>query len=305
MDSATIYDTVNTRYSLIASNAHSGKAETSDVNHIASSFGYSADELASLPGGTNLGLSCGNPLATANLKPHEVMVDLGSGGGLDCLVAAKQMLTAHSAPTGKIYGIDRSETMITLAWKNAARANFPVDLVEFIQAPISEIPLQGSRIDLIVSNCVINLVPDEDKPKVFKEMHRLLKPGGRVTISDLLARRQMPEHIRHDAALLCGCVAGASLAEEYQRWIEEAGFQRESIVFINTEKDLNVYQDLEGGAACCGVEIDSKACSTAPEHAGCCSEGIETDPCRADKLQSGRKIDFNEWVASYQIYAIK
>ncbi|KAJ9605206.1 hypothetical protein H2200_010596 [Cladophialophora chaetospira] len=305
MNSTTVYETVNNTYSLIASNAEAGKAEEGKNSQIASSFGYSAEELASLPSGTNLGLSCGNPLATANLKPDETLVDLGSGGGLDCLVAARQMLKADSSPSGKVFGIDRSETMVALAQRNAGKANLPDGLVQFIQAPISEIPLQSSTVDLIVSNCVINLVPDEDKPIVFKEMHRLLKPGGRVAVSDLLAKTQMPDHIRQDAALLCGCLAGASLVEEYQRWFEEAGFQKESIVFVNTEKDLNVYQELAGRDGCCAVEPEPVACATEKKSAGCCSKDTQPKSCGADKPQSGGKVDFNEWVASYQIYAVK
>ena len=241
MESATIYNTVNTKYSSIASNAHADTANQSSNSRIALSFGYPADELAFLPSGTNLGLSCGNPLATAKLQPSETMLDLGSGGGLDCLIAANQMLKTDATPTGKIYGVDRNESMIALAQKNVAEANLPDGLVDFINAPIQKIPLEDSTVDLVVSDCVINLVPDADKPEVFKEMHRLLKNGGRVAVSDLLAKKAMPKHIRSDAALLVGCVAGASQVREYQRWMTEAGFREETTIFVNTEKDLNVY----------------------------------------------------------------
>ncbi|OQU94755.1 Methyltransferase domain-containing protein [Cladophialophora immunda] len=305
MDAATIYQAVNTKYSEVASHAEEVRAQASKSTRIAASFGYSAEDLASLPTGTNLGFSCGNPLATANLQPAENMVDLGSGGGLDCLIAAKQMLTGSPSPSGKIYGVDRSEAMIALATKNAAKANLPEGLVEFIQAPISDIPLRDSTIDLVVSNCVINLVPDEDKPIVFKEIHRLLKPGGRVAISDLLAKKPMPEHIRRDAALLVGCVAGASLVEEYRRWMEEAGFQKDSIAFINTEKDLNVYHDGDGTAPCCIEDTESKSCCDKSTDSGCCVEKNGSKPCCTTNGEPDNKMDFNEWVASYQIYAIK
>ncbi|OAP61795.1 hypothetical protein AYL99_03998 [Fonsecaea erecta] len=297
MDATSIYQTVNTKYSEFASRSNEGEAQASTRTRIAASFGYSADDLASLPTGTNLGLSCGNPLATANLQPAESMVDLGSGGGLDCLIAAKQMLRGTPSPSGKVYGIDRSEAMIALARKNAAQANLPNGLVEFIQAPISNIPLRSSTIDLVVSNCVINLVPDEDKPSVFREIHRLLKAGGRVAISDLLAKKAMPDHIRHDAALLVGCVAGASLVDEYRRWMVEAGFPKESITFINTKKDLNVYHDVDGIAPRCMEDTESKSC---------CDESAESPGCiQKNGGEPGKKLDFNEWVASYQIYAIK
>ncbi|OAG44519.1 hypothetical protein AYO21_01009 [Fonsecaea monophora] len=297
MDAATIYQTVNTKYSDLASRADISEVQASKSTHIAASFGYSSEDLASVPTGTNLGLSCGNPLATANLQPYENMVDLGSGGGLDCLIAAKQMLAKGPSPSGKIYGIDRSEAMITLARKNATKTNLPESLVEFIQAPITEISLRDSSIDLVVSNCVINLVPDEDKPIVFREIYRLLKPGGRVAISDLLAKKPMPDYIRQDAALLVGCVAGASLVDEYRHWMEEAGFQHDSIVFINTGKDLNVYHDAEVAAPCCMEATLSKSCCESSTAGAYCVEKNDSDPVS--------KIDFNEWVASYQIYAVK
>jgi len=291
MDSARIYQTVNTQYSSIASQADSsGQSPASNKNtQIASSFGYTADELASLPAGTNLGLSCGNPLATANLQPHETMLDLGSGGGLDCIIAAQQMLESQpQLPTGKIYGVDRSEKMIALARRNAAKAGLPDGLAEFVEAPITRIPLGTAMVDLVVSNCVVNLVPDEDKPQVFREIYRLLKPGGRLAISDLLAKKPLPDQIRKDAALLVGCVAGASLVEDYRRWMVEAGFQEDSIIFVDTRKDLNVYHDQEVAPSCCGgggEDDSSKACGQA-EH-------------------PGSKVDFNEWVAAHQIYALK
>ena len=306
MDPTTIYETVNIRYSSIADNAHLDSTDAGANTRIASSFGYSAEELASLPRGTNLGLSCGNPLATAHLKPSETLLDLGSGGGLDCLIAAHQMLKIDPSPTGKIYGVDRSAQMIALGRKNATATKIPPGLVEFIHAPIVKVPLEDATVDLIVSNCVINLVPDEDKPRVFREMYRLLIPGGRVAISDILAKKTLPDHIRRDAALLVGCVAGASLVAEYRRWFEDAGFRRESIVFVNTEKDLNVYNEGgcgDGSAACCGQEPNKANCSKKDE-----GKGVQGGDLGVDghaEVEANEKMDFNEWVASYQIYAIK
>ncbi|KAI1614213.1 S-adenosyl-L-methionine-dependent methyltransferase [Exophiala viscosa] len=210
------------------------------------------------------------------------MLDLGSGGGLDCLVAARQMLQTDPSPTGKIYGVDRSSKMIELARRNASKSVLPDRLVEFIEAPITKIPLKDASIDLIVSNCVINLVPDADKPMVFSEMHRLLKPGGRLAVSDLLAKKDMPDHVRNDAALLIGCIAGASLVDEYHRWMVDAGFEQGSIVLANTNSDLNVYQKQTAPLSCCSSK-----------------QSCESSRKNADKL------DFNEWVAAYQIYAVK
>lgn len=286
MDPSVIYKTVNDGYSAIASQAHQGPPEQSINGHIAVSMGYSDRELTSLPPGTNLGLSCGNPLATARLRPFETVLDLGSGGGLDCIIAAKKMLEADASPRGKVYGVDSSEKMITLARKNAAEAKVGDRLVEFIHASISKIPLEDAVVDLVVSNCVINLVPDQDKPEVFKESHRVLKPGGRLSISDLLAKKEMPEHIRKDAALLVGCVAGASLVTDYERWMVQAGFQREKIVVVNTGNDLNVYHDQQGTTSCCGAGTSSGN--------SCSSQGVAVD-----------RLDFNELVASYHIHAVK
>lgn len=286
MEASKVYETVNTKYSSIASSTHADDAPASHITHIASSFGYSVDELASLPSGTNLGLSCGNPLATANLHPSETMLDLGSGGGLDCLIAANQVLKADATPTGKIFGVDRSESMITLARQNAHRANIPTGLVEFIHAPITDIPLEDASADLVVSNCVINLVPDRDKPQVFREIYRLLKPGGRVAISDLLAKGALPDDIRKDAALLVGCVAGASLVEEYRRWMLDAGFQEDSVALVDTQKDLNVYHDQGSVVSCCGKNEETR----------------KNNPAGDDRIE---KLDFNHWVAAYQIYAVK
>lgn len=281
MNPSTIYRTVNNGYSSIASQAYSHPDQPSQSAQIATSFGYSEEQLATLPAGTNLGLSCGNPLATAALRPSETMLDLGSGGGLDCLIAARQMLQADPSPVGKIYGIDRNSKMIELARRNASKSKLPDGLVEFVEAPITNIPLDNASVDLAVSNCVINLVPDEDKPKVFSDIHRLLKPGGRLAVSDLLAKKDIPDHVRNDAALLIGCIAGANLVDEYRKWMIDAGFQQNSIRFVNTNADLNVYQDQAAPLSCCSSK---KACGSSP---------------------SPTRLDFNEWVAAYQIYAVK
>jgi len=282
MNSSTVYQTVNHGYSTIASEAYCNPSQPSKSAQIATSFGYSAEQLASLPDSTNLGLSCGNPLAIANLQPTETMLDLGSGGGLDCLIAARQMLQADPSATGKVYGVDRSSNMIELARRNASKSNLPDGLVEFIEAPITKITLEDASVDLVVSNCVINLVPDADKPMVFSEIYRLLKPGGRLAVSDLLAKKDMPDHVRNDAALLIGCIAGASLVEQYRMWMVDAGFEQDSIAFVNTNADLNVYLEQTAPLSCCSSKTS-----------------------RRSSPKSSDKLDFNEWVAAFQIYAVK
>jgi len=336
MDIASTYYHVNSKYSELANQADTATdgADNSKYARIAESFGYTAAQLSSLPPGTNLGLSCGNPLATAHIQPDETMADLGSGGGFDCLIAARQMIAAaHGTPKGKIYGVDRSSDMVALARKNAERAGIPVGFVEFVEAPITHIPLPDTVADLVVNNCVINLVPDEDKPRVFKEIHRLLKPGGRLAASDILAKRPLPERIRKDVALVVGCIAGASLVDEYKAWMTAAGFAEQSLMFVETGKDLNVYKD----SACCGDDVVSKenrmgeaayqtegnetkkCCVQTSDACGC---GESHDPktkstapcCRKDNAAAEQdggccsplpSIDFNEWVAAYQIYAVK
>jgi len=202
-----------------ASHAAQQSASTSHSNAaVAQSFGYSAKDLQLIPSSSNLGVSCGNPLALANLKAGETLLDLGSGGGLDLFIASPVL-----GPTGRAVGVDMTPSMISLARRNAEAGGY--GNVEFVQAKITDIPLADGTVDVVVSNCVINLVPDGEKPKVFAEVWRLLKNGGRVAVSDVLARGEMPEMVKSDAALLVGCVAGASRAEEYEAWMRGVGFK--------------------------------------------------------------------------------
>ena len=186
-----------------------------DLDAKARDIGYSDEELAAVPEGANLGLGCGNPLAIAAMKPGEVVVDLGSGAGFDCLLAARQV-----GPTGRVIGVDMTHEMLKKARDNAGKVG--AGNVEFRLGELEHLPIADDTADVIISNCVINLVPD--KAQVFREAIRVLKPGGRVSISDVLNIAPLPEDLRADPALLCGCVAGAISAERTETLLREAGF---------------------------------------------------------------------------------
>ncbi|ORY04563.1 ubiE/COQ5 methyltransferase, partial [Clohesyomyces aquaticus] len=228
MDTQTIYDSVNSRYSASALSSSAptyGKA-------VASAFGYSPEELSSIPQEANLGLSCGNPLALASLKAGETVVDLGSGAGFDVFLAARKV-----GETGKAIGVDMNEDMLQKARLNASKSN--ITNVTFLEGKISSLPLPSSSTDVIISNCVINLVPESEKPTVFREIFRVLKPGGRLAVSDILAKKRFTDEMRRDVALYVGCMAGASLKEEYEQWMREAGFG--DVMVVDSGADLKIY----------------------------------------------------------------
>ncbi|PGH14088.1 hypothetical protein AJ80_06092 [Polytolypa hystricis UAMH7299] len=219
MDSQDTYSLVQKSYEQIANNRDAADNQgPSYEESVAMAFGYSVDELRSIPEKANLGLSCGNPLATANLKQGETVIDLGSGGGLDVLLAAEKV-----GAEGKAIGVDMTKKMLDLAHRNIEKAG--VKNASFIEASITSIPLPDATADCIISNCVINLVPEAEKHLVFKEMYRLLKPGGRAVFSDILARKELTKEIKENLALYVGCIAGASQVSEYQTYLGDAGFE--------------------------------------------------------------------------------
>ncbi|KAL5338073.1 S-adenosyl-L-methionine-dependent methyltransferase [Aspergillus crustosus] len=275
--SQNIYNEVQAHYGEIAKRSNTVTTQQDPEEQIAKAFGYTGTDLSSLPSKANMGLSCGNPTAFANMKPGETILDLGSGGGIDVLLAARKV-----GPEGKAIGVDMTEEMITLSTSNAESAKLTNTL--FIKSTITAIPLPDSSIDCIISNCVINLVPKPDKQCVFHEIARLLRPGGRIAISDILARRELPEAVVSDMAMHVGCVAGASLVGEYEEFLRVAGFQ--DLLIVDTKSDLNLYKQFsylpQGQAGCCG--------------SGAAAKG-SVDGC-AD-------VNLNEWAGSFQIYAVK
>jgi SAM-dependent methyltransferase len=191
---------------------------SSQPDELARKLGYSEAELAALPDGANLGLSCGNPAAVAALRPGETVLDLGSGGGFDVFVCARKV-----GPEGRAIGVDMTPEMLSKARRNAAAFAERTGLanVEFRLGEIEHLPVADASVDVIISNCVINLSPD--KPQVWREMARVLRPGGRVAVSDLALLKPLPEAVRESLNALVGCVAGAVLVEETGRMAREAG----------------------------------------------------------------------------------
>jgi SAM-dependent methyltransferase len=184
-------------------------------------LGYGESELAAVPPEADLGLGCGAPVGHLALKAGETVLDLGSGPGLDALVAAKQV-----GPTGRVIGVDMTPEMLDRARSVAARAG--AGHVEFRQGRLEALPVEDASVDAVTSNCVINLVPD--KAAVFREVARVLRPGGRVVVADIVLERPLPETVAKDVLAWCGCVAGATLRRDYFRLVEEAGLRDVSIL---------------------------------------------------------------------------
>ena len=184
-------------------------------------IGYSGAELGAIPDGANMGLGCGNPTAIASLKEGEVVLDLGSGGGIDCFLASNIV-----GKSGRVIGVDMTPEMLEKARENARKGGY--ENVEFRLGEIENLPAADNSVDVVISNCVVNL--SSDKGRVFKEAHRVLKPGGRVMVSDIVLTRELPEDVKNSIAAYTGCVAGAYLKEDYLATIAEAGFKDVSIV---------------------------------------------------------------------------
>jgi SAM-dependent methyltransferase len=215
-------------------------------------MGYSEDDVETVPEGANLGLGCGAPLATAQVKPGETVLDLGSGAGFDAFIAAQAV-----GPEGHVIGVDMTPEMVAQARENAVKAG--VENVEFRHGYIEEVPVEDDTVDVLISNCVINLSPD--KPAVFREAFRVLKPGGRVAVSDIVLTEPLPPAVSENMAAYVGCVAGASLLDDYLGSMQEAGFEDVTVaesqqaVESLPEDDPIVLSVLEGTGSCCVDEL--------------------------------------------------
>ena len=207
-----------------------GVSDDIDINTLNSlRLGYSNDDLENVPDGADMGLGCGNPRAIAGLSAGEIVVDLGSGGGFDAFLAAREV-----GENGKVIGIDMTPTMISKARNNAEKANF--ENVEFRLGEIEFLPIADNTVDVIISNCVINLSPN--KVQVFSDAYRILKSGGRLAISDVVASCEMPEEMKNDPVLYAGCMAGASLIDELESYMQDAGFKEIKITPKDDSKDF-------------------------------------------------------------------
>ncbi|HSU19453.1 MAG TPA: arsenite methyltransferase [Acidobacteriaceae bacterium] len=284
-----ILESVKSKYGAVAQSTLSTEHE--GVKAVAEAFGYSAEELTSIPAAANMGLSCGNPTATAHLRPGEVVLDLGSGGGLDVFLAAKAV-----GPNGRAIGIDMTPEMIERARANAASGGFTN--VEFHQSTIDSIPLPDASVDCVISNCVINLAPD--KTAVFREIARVLKPGGRLAISDIALKAELPEAIARSIAAYVGCISGAIRVGEYRAGLLAAGF--EHVQVVDSGADLNAYANIENQSGCC-----SPAMADGSAEQSCCTPApANTAVALHDELNDLlRTFDVNEAAASVKVYAIK
>lgn len=312
---ANIEEAVRSRYGAVAGSNLSSSDE--GVRAVAEAFGYSSEELASIPAEANMGLSCGNPTATAHLREGEIVVDLGSGGGLDVFLAA-----AKVGPTGRAIGIDMTPEMVELARRNAAKANEGAGYpnVEFHLATIDKLPLPDNSVDCVISNCVINLAPD--KPAVFREIARVLKPGGRLAVSDIALKQPLPPEVSQDMMAYVGCIAGAIQIEDYRRQLKEAGFS--NVQVIDSGADLNAYAKIDNQSGCCspamieepkqaaaavGCCAPSSAVSTPQTTAAsCCAPATTAEPEKSvfdqfTELLS--RFNVNDYAASVKVFAVK
>jgi len=279
---AEILESVRSKYGAVAESTLS--SNDAGVKAVAEAFGYSAEELTSIPAEANMGLSCGNPTATAHLRPGEVVVDLGSGGGMDVFLAAKMV-----GSEGRAIGIDMTPAMIERARTNAEAGGYTN--VDFHQATIDHIPLPDASVDCVISNCVLNLAPD--KPAVFREIARILKPGGRLAVSDIALKGELPEEVARSMAAYVGCIGGAIRMDDYRIGLLAAGFDHVEIV--DSGKDLNAYAQVEGQSGCCSPAMEGESCCQPPSES----------TLHGDLAELLKKYDVNEVAASVKVYAIK
>jgi len=234
-----VVEAVKEKYGQIARGEQSGCCGPTGVcggtseSRVALEIGYGQRDLADLPDGTNLGLGCGAPIGFLELQPGERVVDLGSGAGIDAFIAAKRV-----GPDGRVIGVDMTPEMLSRARRNAVRGGF--ENVEFREGRLESLPVESGSVDAITSNCVVNLVPD--KARVFREAARILKPGGRMVISDIVLDGRLPEAIEKDVYAYVGCVSGAMLRDEYFGLLRSAGFEVEVL------KDVDYLASMEEAA---------------------------------------------------------
>jgi SAM-dependent methyltransferase len=289
---ADLLKTVQSRYAAVAESELS--SEHAGVRAVAEAFGYSADELKSIPAGANMGLSCGNPTAIASLRAGEVVVDLGSGGGLDVFLASGLV-----GPQGKTIGIDMTPEMIERARANAAAGGY--ENVEFHLATIDHLPLPDASVDCVISNCVINLAPD--KPAVFREIARILKPGGRLAVSDIALKGDLPPAIAESLAAYVGCIAGAIKIDDYRQGLLAAGFKHVEI--IDSGADLNAYAKVENQSGCCSPSMAAGDGLNVLAEPCCPSEPASPAALHQDLKELLFRYDVNATAASVKVYAVK
>ena len=285
-----ILDNVQNQYAAVAASSLSG--DHAGVRAVAQAFGYSAEELDSIPAEANMGLSCGNPTAFASLKPGETVVDLGCGGGLDVFLASPRV-----GPTGKVIGVDMTPQMIERARANAAKLK--LTNVDFHLGTIDRLPVADHSVDCIISNCVINLAAD--KTAVFREMYRALKPGGRVAVSDIALKKQLPKEIAQSLMAYVGCIAGAIALTDYERGLKDAGFQ--AVHIVDTGKDLNAYAQVENQAGCCSPAMTATGMLSQAE--SCCASAPADSAVHKALADLLANYNINNFAASVQVYALK
>ena len=295
--SENIEQAVKARYGAVAKGNLSSDQE--GVRAVAEAFGYSTEELAAIPAEANMGLSCGNPTATANLREGETVVDLGSGGGLDVFLAA-----AKVGPTGRAIGIDMTPEMIELANRNAARGfnGRAFSNVEFHLAKIDQLPLPDNSVDCVISNCVINLAPD--KPAVFREIARVLKPGGRLAVSDIALKQPLPRDIAADVMAYVGCISGAILIEHYKQELINAGFS--NVQVIDSNSDLNAYAKIENQSGCCAPTENTVAAANSVVASACCAPPEQSNTKLFEQFtELLSRYNINDYAASVKVFAVK
>ncbi len=292
--SESIREAVQSKYASVAKSGHCGNQE--GVRGVAEALGYTPEELDSIPAEANLAVSCGNPTAFASLREGETVVDLGCGGGLDVFLAA-----ARVGPSGKAIGIDMTPEMLDLARRNAAKGagGRPIENVEFYRATIDKLPLADGSVDCVISNCVINLVPD--KAAVFREIVRVLKPGGRLAVSDIALKKPLPPGIACELMAYLGCIAGAIPVEQYRCRLIEAGFA--AVEIVDSRADLNAYAKAGSPASCSVAETASLPTA---ETGSCCCSAPAADATIHDHLSDLlRRCNVNDFAASVRVFAVK